>query len=398
MNNDALYKSQLDILLSEDIESTQRRERSIYDEMITPLENMIVLCGAGGLGRKTLAGLREIGKEPVGLTDNNKFLWGTIIEGVPVLSPNEAAEKYGQNAIFIITIWNGQIADTMAQCCKQYVDLQCKYVVPFAFLFWKYPDIFLPHYAFDLAHKVIKQSKDVKKALGLFADETSMKEYLAQLRWRLWLDFDSLPPPVTHEIYFPDDLVDIMTDEVFIDCGAYDGDTLSSFLKRNHDTFNRYIAFEPDPINLNKLNAFIQTLSNVVQKKIQIYNCAVGSRRERLFFNATGTGASSVGTGNLEVDCEKLDDLIKDYKPTFIKMDIEGAELDALYGAKHIIQQFKPVLAICVYHRQDHVWSIPLFIHSLSEDYYFFLRPHLYKVWDLVCYAIPKSRLITDKH
>jgi FkbM family methyltransferase len=212
----------------------------------------------------------------------------------------------------------------------------------------------------------------------------------------LLLDFDSLPSPVAHEIYFPDDLVDMLPDEVFVDCGAFDGDTLSSFLKRNHDTFRRYIAFEPDPISLNRLNAFAKTLSIVVQKKIQIYNCAVGSRKEKLFFNATGTGASSVGTGTLEVKCEKMDDLIKDIKPTFIKMDIEGAEPDALLGAKQIIQQFKPVLAICVYHAQDHIWSIPLFIHSISEDYIFFLRPHLYKVWDLVCYAIPKERLKSD--
>jgi|ERR1035437_933098 FkbM family methyltransferase len=392
MNDMATYKSQLDLLLSEDIESARKRERSVYDEMTTPLGHMIVLCGAGGLGRKTLAGLRMLGKEPVALTDNNISLWGTNIEGLTVLSPKEAADKFGRKAIFIITIWNGQLPDTMAQCCKQYIDLHCTNVVPFAFLYWKYPDVFLPHYAFDLAHKVIEQAPDVKKALSLFLDEPSQREYLSQIRWRLLLDFDCLPSPVTHEIYFPDDLISILPDEVFIDCGAFDGDTLSSFLKRSRDAFTQYIAFEPDPINLNKLNAYINTLSVSTRSKIKVYNYAVGSQKEKLLFNATGTGASSLGIGTLEVNCEKMDDLIKDLKTTFLKMDIEGAEPDALYGAKHIIQKYKPALAICVYHKQDHLWSIPLFINSLSEDYYFFLRPHLYKVWDLVCYAIPKTR------
>ena len=392
MKNNASYESQLDLLLSENIESVRKRERSIYDEMSAPLDNIIVLCGAGGLGRKTLAGLRMLGKEPVALTDNNMSLWGTKIEGIPVLSPREAADKYGRKANFIITIWNGQIPDTMTQCCMQYIDLHCAYVIPFAFLFWKFPEIFLPHYAFDLAHKVIEHSSDVKKTLSLFADKASKQEYLAQIRWRLLLDFDCLPSPVKHEIYFPDDLVRLLPDEVFIDCGAFDGDTLSSFIKRKNETFNQYIAFEPDPINSNKLNAFTNTLSDTIRKKIQIYTCAVGSRKEKLFFNATGTGASSVGTGTLEVNCERMDDLLKNIKPTFIKMDIEGAEQDALNGAKHIIQKHKPALAICVYHRQNDIWSIPLFINSLSEDYNFFLRPHLYKVWDLVCYALPKAR------
>jgi FkbM family methyltransferase len=393
MNNNDLYKSQLDILLSEEIKSVRKREQSSFDEMVVSEDNMIILCGAGGLGRKTLSGLRQIGREPILLTDNNKLLWGSNIEGIPVVSPEEAAEKYGQKAIFLITIWNGQIPDTMNQCCKQYIDLQCKYVVPFAYLFWKYPETFLPHYAFDLAHKVIEQTSDIKKAFSLFADDDSKKEYLAQIRWRLLLDFDCLPAPVKHEIYFPDDLVDILDDEVYVDCGAFDGDTLSSFLKRQSNKFGRYIAYEPDPINLEKLTAFTEGLSDDTRNKIQIFNNAVGSRKEKLFFNVTGTGASSVGTGTLEVNCEKMDDQIMDLKPTFIKMDIEGVEPDALLGAKQIIQQYKPVLAICVYHAQNHLWSIPLFIYSLSKDYSFYLRPHLYKVWDLVCYAIPNERL-----
>jgi hypothetical protein len=75
-------------------------------------------------------------------------------------------------------------------------------------------------------------------------------------------------------------------------------------------------------------------------------------------------------------------------------MDIEGSEPDALIGARTIIQQNQPVLAICAYHRQNHLWQIPLLIHAMSEKYRFFLHPHLLEVWDLVCYAIPVERLI----
>jgi len=79
--------------------------------------------------------------------------------------------------------------------------------------------------------------------------------------------------------------------------------------------------------------------------------------------------------------------------PTYLKMDIEGAEVDTLAGASRVIRDHAPVLAICCYHCQDHLWRIPLPIHSLNPDYRFFLRPHDLEMWDLVCYAIPSGRL-----
>ena len=93
------------------------------------------------------------------------------------------------------------------------------------------------------------------------------------------------------------------------------------------------------------------------------------------------------------MDCIALDEILSDQKPTYIKMDIEGSELQALTGAQNIIKKNLPVLAICSYHSQDHLWKIPALIHSYSDQYRFFLRPHLLEVWDLVCYAIPINRL-----
>ncbi len=71
--------------------------------------------------------------------------------------------------------------------------------------------------------------------------------------------------------------------------------------------------------------------------------------------------------------------------------------MDALVGARKTIQEKLPVLAVCAYHNQDHVWRIPLLIHSFSDQYRFFLRPHNLEGWDLVCYAIPLDRLELKK-
>jgi hypothetical protein len=87
-----------------------------------------------------------------------------------------------------------------------------------------------------------------------------------------------------------------------------------------------------------------------------------------------------------------LDEVPLPYKPTYIKMDIEGSELATLAGGQKVIRQSKPVLTISAYHCQDDLWNIPLFIHSLNSEYSFHLRPHMLEGWDLVCYAIPEGR------
>jgi hypothetical protein len=79
-------------------------------------------------------------------------------------------------------------------------------------------------------------------------------------------------------------------------------------------------------------------------------------------------------------------------KPTYVKMDIEGSEPEALAGARKIVAEHSPVLAISCYHRQDHLWKIPLQIASLNPNYRFHLRPHDLEMWDLICYAIPPGR------
>src|SRR5208282_2507626 len=147
-------------------------------------DQQLVLFGAGGLGRKTLAGLRNAGVEPLAFADNNPALWNKQVDGLPVLPVPEAARRHGREAAFIVTIWKGEATDRMAQRKQQLLDLDCTTVVSFGPLFWKYADVFLPHYAFDLPHKVYEEVEHVKQACALWDDEASRREYLAQVRWR----------------------------------------------------------------------------------------------------------------------------------------------------------------------------------------------------------------------
>jgi len=388
-------EAQLGELLSEGVAFGIARAQSTFDKLTEPFSESLVLFGAGGLGRKTLAGLRQVGIDPLALADNNSALWGQTIEGLQVLSPQAAAQQFADNVAFVVTIWRAGGGHRLAHTRQKLLNLGCSRVVSFAPLFWKYADVFLPYYAIGLPHTLLQQAEQIARGFALWADEASRREYLAQVRWRLQLDFDGLPSPVAHAQYFPDDLFNLLEDEVFVDCGAYDGDSLRAFFERQSAFRGKFIAIEPDPGNLQSLKQYAITLPNSWHDHVKILPLAVGVRREIVRFAATGLASAGISsTGTLEVESAPLDEVLHNMRPTFIKMDIEGAEVDALIGARRLIENALPVLAICVYHQPDHLWRIPLLIRSFSDQYRFFLRPHNEEGWDLVCYAVPASRLI----
>ena len=111
---DAALYGELERLLSEGVERAAERERTSFQQCTEPFQASLVLFGAGGLGRRTLAGLRRLHMEPLAFADNNPRLWGTTVDGVAVLAPAEAARRYAATAAFVITIWSGQATDRMA--------------------------------------------------------------------------------------------------------------------------------------------------------------------------------------------------------------------------------------------------------------------------------------------
>jgi FkbM family methyltransferase len=380
-------------LLEEGVAAACERERRAFDELAGPVGNSIILFGAGGLGRRCLAGLRRYGLEPLAFADNNPRLWGSEVDGLRVLSPTEAATRFSRTAVFVITIWGARGSDRMNDRVSALRSLGCDTVMPFGPLVWRYPDGVLPHYGVDLPHGVLEQSHDVLEAFDLWADAESRREYIAQLRWRLVFDFEELGPPALDTIYFPPDLVKLHANELFVDCGAFDGDTLRQFLVTSNGAFEQYIAFEPDPGNFSRLTDSLTSLPDAVRRRIETSRSAVAAEDGTARFSAEGGPSSHVGEGELEVEAIALDGYLRNRRPTFIKMDIEGAEPAALAGACRHIREDAPILAISCYHRQDHLWAIPLLINSINGDYSFYLRPHDLEGWDLVCYAIPRSRL-----
>lgn len=386
-------RTELEALLSRDADAMRASERREFDRLSRGRD--IVLMGAGGLGRRALGGLRAHGIEPLAFADNRRA--GTSLDGVRVLSPGAAANEFGGRAAFVVTIWGANSPHRFADSREQLRALGCDVVCSFPPLFWKYAEDLLPFYLQDLPSKVLDERADVLRALDLWEDEASRLEYVSQVRLRLAADFDALSHPVAHPQYFPDDLFAWSDAEWIVDGGAYDGDTIRTVASKFGDRFAHVLAVEPDPANFEKLAATVTALPPPVRAKVECRQLALGSKRATLHLDASGTASSATSAapspGTIEVRAETIDALVAGARPTFIKLDIEGFEIDALEGARGTIADHAPVLAVCVYHTQDHLWRIPLLLRRWRDDYALFLRPHNEEGWDLVCYAVPRARL-----
>lgn len=379
---------QLEDILNKDVSSLINAQKAALEELIIENHERFVLFGAGRLGQFTLTGLRKSGIEPVAFADNNPRLWNTTVNGLKTFSPQEAVSQFKNSAVFVITVYTSQ------PVWQQLLGLGVQ-ALSFAALARHYPDTLTPHGGVELPYKLFERAADVRKAFFLWRDVASRREYVAQLHWQATLEPSALPHHLPQEeIYFADELLTPLPNEVFVDCGAFDGDTVQEFIRRRGDTFARIIAVEPDPANCMALQARISRLNGEVTRRIHVIQSAVGSERGMVTFNATGTAGSSIGASSYQVECAPLDELLGGIEPTYIKMDIEGAEPDALLGTRQTIQNTTPILAICLYHAQEHLWQIPLFIHSLCDKYDLFLRRYSDECWELVCYAVPKTRRV----
>jgi FkbM family methyltransferase len=228
---------------------------------------------------------------------------------------------------------------------------------------------------------------------GLLKDSLSKKIFSAIINTRKSNNYEDLPKkyPIEEQYFSKDIPLDTFTG--FIDCGAYDGDTIDAMEKMGI-LCEKIYAFEPDLKNFKKLADKVKKY----QKQAILFPCGVHSSTELLRFNSgSGEGSMISDEGNEVIQCISLDDALINVTrregKMLLKMDIEGAELEALKGAKDLIQNNDVNLAICVYHKPKDIIEIPQLINTFGE-YNFYLRLYGYYGMELVLYAIKNSEIL----
>lgn len=232
-----------------------------------------------------------------------------------------------------------------------------------------------------------KAREDIEFAYELLDDEESRQGFLATLKFRLAVTTDSTPCPSASLQYFPPEIITKFQNDgqgcVFVDGGAYDGDTLIQ--AATHLSLARAYAFEPDIANYSQLAANTRRLGIPVIN----FPCGLSDRTQWLAFAGDNGEACSVSAaGDTRIQCLTLDECLIGEHTHYIKLDIEGHELAALAGASGIIARDRPALAIAAYHRWDDLWRIPAFIREVSPDYRLLYRTHEYNTFDSVFYAV----------
>lgn len=223
----------------------------------------------------------------------------------------------------------------------------------------------------------------LKRVKGMLADKRSVEVFEKRLEF-LDGNIGALYSMMANEDeYYNKDYYNITNNEVFVDCGAYNGDSLTKLINYAGG-IKKAFCFEPDYINYLKLN---KCVSNIIQGKIITYLAATGDVSKMEQFKSSGTVSSLLGSGNDIIHVERLDSLLSDEKITFMKLDVEGNELATLKGAENIIKNNIPKLAVCLYHKPEDLYAIPLYLKNLVPQYKFKIRHHAYHMYDTVLYA-----------
>lgn len=352
------------------------------------LSRELVLYGAGNCGRATASLARRRGFEVKAFLDRGTKA-GSRIDGVPCSSP-DSAEAYQLAAAGIpvgLAIFN--YAADVQPIIKLLRDMHFSRVLSF----YELHEHLQGESQYWLTSRTFYRgvAAEILEGFDLFDDEESQRIYYDYIALRLTFDTGLLGKPDPANQYFPPDLPLPRTPLRMIDGGAFTGDTIQSVLAKGLQVA-AIAAFEPDLGNFQKLSQTVSKGSDQLGD-VSLLPCGLGKETAVVRF-AEGQGAGSAldSGGETFVQVVALDQIVPNFAPTFIKLDIEGAEPDALLGAASLIARFQPALAVCVYHKPEHLWVIPRLIRQLMPRCSLALRYHQFNGFDVVAYAIPDER------
>ena len=219
-------------------------------------------------------------------------------------------------------------------------------------------------------------------------DQHSKDSFVAFMMSKTRQDMKYLPPIFDKIQYFPKGMFELTDNESYFDCGAFIGDTIAEFLKAAGGSYNHIWAAEPDRSNYSRLMQYIkeEKLTDIDVVNKGIYGCS-----GKLPFQESGSMLSMISEdADNYIEVDTIDNITGGKPVTYIKMDVEGAELEALRGAENTIREHKPILGISIYHKERDLIDIPLYISSIVPEYKFYFRVHKKLPIDTVLYGIIK--------
>ncbi len=358
------------------------KERSFSEEAIHLSEKMVLIYGAGGFGMEMLHHLQIVGIQPKAFLDKNaKEI--KVKAGLTVYCPETAPFPIDECVVLFCIVMD---RDQRKMVIRWLKSLGYHSIIEGQAL-----RVLLVQYSDRREESLVDYWQDRLELIGevgkLFEDDFSKSLYEKIIYAHMMGDYtrlEEMESPMAEQ-YFPSDIELAKGYQRFVDCGGYVGDTIEQLMHRV-GRIDACAVFEPDGNNYIKMAERISGFQQNIGSR-WLFPCAVNDTAAKLkFASATGSGTLSAA-GEETVQTISLDMAIPDFHPTFIKMDIEGAELSALQGAKNLISVEKPDLAVCTYHAVNHIWDIPKLLHTWDLGYHFNLRSYNACTMETVLYA-----------
>lgn len=226
------------------------------------------------------------------------------------------------------------------------------------------------------------EDKNIGYVLVTPSSSRFCEEIIAQLI-NLGVDSNKIlcPYKIFGKMYCDEEILSITDEDVMVDGGCYDGTSCIDVDSLIENGIKKIYAFEPDEKHYHKCEKFLKNNERAILIKKGLFD----EDGTISFMSQDGEGSLICEDGEEKIDICKID--TEAGEATFIKMDIEGAELKALMGAKETIVQNKPKLAISIYHKPEDILQIPMYLKALVPEYKFYLRQYTMSYLECVLYA-----------
>lgn len=385
-------------------------ERPSVWERLAAEQRPIVLYGMGDGADKILAQFAYRGIPVAGIFASDAFVRGHSFHGFPVRTFRDTLSVFGEHLVIVVAF-----ASQRPEVMQRIADLDARFsvVVPDVPVVVEPPrlaaadastetavsapfEVFTP--AFLRAHR-----DELKSVYALWADEQSRTTFANLVWFKLTGQLAYLRASTT-PLAEVRSLLELGSEEHFADLGAYTGDTIRAFLHDTGGAFGSITALEPDRRNFRKLTQYVEENLSDRADAIRLvqagaWDCdttltfaAKAGRQSRIVAVEPTSSATRSPAQGVPTLMRSLDSVYQGEPCTLIKMDVEGAERQALLGARQIINRCQPKLNVAVYHRNADLFTLPLLVHDLCPAYQLYLRHHPYiPAWDTNLYAIVKK-------
>ena len=333
----------------------------------------LVLYGMGNGADAVLDRMAAEGLTAAGIFASDEFVRGQNFRGFKVEHYSDIKARLGNFAVVIA------FASEMPEVISRFKALAAEHTV------------FAPHLPLYAGSEEVtnawleKYAGRLQNVYNNLADEHSRKVFANVLNYKLSGKSEYLWQCETERA---DDLSSIFTfgsNESYLDLGAYDGDTVREFLQLTGGSYKKITAVEADRRNYRKLCAKTEGLKNV-----QLVEAAVWNEDTELDFSDSGGRQSTlINAHKRKVRALKMDNLLQGEAVTYIKMDVEGAEKQALLGLEQHIKSDRPKMFIAAYHYDNDFFELPELLLQLCPEYKIYLRKHRYvPAWEMNFMAV----------